>query len=454
MRAMALYQSGDAHAVTLVLQSSSSWSKQGADDAYRSLCDLQQFKALLGELAYLGEGDGSWHTIYIGTGDEDDVQAIASVVNRLPAGAYAFQQTLSLRAMVIWSLAQYRFDEYNTTPEMGLRVLVTHSSYLNDAVAQASAVFLARDLINRPANACGPQQLTQELANLAQHFNAEYKEWVGDELIEHHFPAVHAVGRAASQAPRLAQLTWGQQDHPRVTLVGKGVCFDSGGLDIKPASAMRLMKKDMGGAAIAIGLAQWLMAKKVPIRLHVLIPAVENAVASEAYRPGDVLTMRNGMTVEIEHTDAEGRLILADALVKAFEDNPDLVIDFATLTGAARVAVGTELSAFFTADDALAERVMQAGASCGDGMWRLPLFAGYDSLLRSQVADLSNATSSPYAGAITAALFLSYFVKKDRPWIHIDTMAWNVSTKPGRPEGGEAMSMSAMFHLIMHTFNS
>jgi leucyl aminopeptidase len=247
-------------------------------------------------------------------------------------------------------------------------------------------------------------------------------------------------------------LTWGNEQHPRITLVGKGVCFDSGGLDIKSASGMRLMKKDMGGAAHAIGLAQWIMASGLPIRLHLLVPAVENSVGPDAFRPGDILTMRNGLTVEIHNTDAEGRLILADALVKACEEQPELLIDFATLTGAARVSVGTELSALFTNKDQLAEQLMEASQHAADPIWRLPLFAAYEELLRSSCADLANATDHPYAGAITAALFLQRFIKPSIPWMHFDIMAWNLSSKPGKPEGGEAMGLHAVAYYLLKAY--
>jgi leucyl aminopeptidase len=267
---------------------------------------------------------------------------------------------------------------------------------------------------------------------------------VGDELLKAGFPAIHAVGRAAAQAPRLLSITWGNPKHPRVALVGKGVCFDSGGLDLKPSSAMRLMKKDMGGAAQALAAGKWLMMQQLPICLQILIPAVENAVGPDSFRPGDVLTMRNGLTVEVENTDAEGRLVLADALCLAAEQQPELLIDFATLTGAARVAVGTGLAAMFSNDDQLATDLTAAGLRMRDPLWRLPLFAPYEELLQSTVADLANATGAPYAGAITAALFLQRFVPKGLPWAHFDIMAWNLATTPGKPEGGEAMAVLAV----------
>lgn len=289
-------------------------------------------------------------------------------------------------------------------------------------------------------------------AELARQYQADFCEWVGDELLTANFPAIHVVGRASEFEPRLIQLTWGQADHPLIALVGKGVCFDSGGLDIKPALNMRLMKKDMGGAAHVLGLAQWIMANQLPVRLQVLIPAVENAVGSRSFRPGDVLTMRNGLTVEVDNTDAEGRLILADAMVKACEEKPELLIDFSTLTGAARVAVGTDIAALFTGNDELASTLSRLGEEICDPVWRFPLFSGYESMLDSTVADVINASPSPYAGAITAALFLKRFIHAATQWVHFDIMAWNLASKPGKPEGGEAMGVRTVARYLKEKY--
>ena len=413
---------------------------------------LKQFKANLGDVVIIGDEHGQVTDVYIGQGEGSDRDAILHAVLHLPQGTYQACQPLSIRASVAWSLAQYRFTRYKKR-DLTQRVLVVASERLPDILAETTSVFLTRDLINTPAQDMGPQALTEALKTVAEQHGALFEQWIGDELVKHGFPAIYAVGRAAHEAPRLSMLTWGQADHPRVTLVGKGVCFDSGGLDIKPSSGMRLMKKDMGGAAQVIGLAHWLMSHHLPIRLQVLVPAVENAIGSRAYRPGDVLTMRNGLTVEIDNTDAEGRLILADALVKAYEFKPDLVIDFATLTGAARVAVGTEISAFFSNDDALSQGIQQAASDMHDTVWRMPLFPGYASLNDSTIADLSNSSSSSYAGAITAALFLERFVDNTIPWAHFDIMAWNVTNKPGKPEGGEAMGMQAVAAYLIRRFH-
>ena len=408
----------------------------------------QQFVGDLGQMGIIHDATGICCKVCIGAGEQaTDADVLASVANRLPPGAYVVSQTLSLRALVVWSLAQYVFCRYKSNAVLP-RLLWVDEAQLPTVLAEAAAVFLVRDLINTPANDMGPSALADVMATLAKTHQAEFEQCVGDELLVENFPAVHAVGRAGHDAPRLLSLRWGERHHPRVTLVGKGVCFDSGGLDIKNSSGMRFMKKDMGGAAQVLGLAQWLMTHRVPIRLHVLIPAVENAIDAKAYRPGDVLKMRNDTTVEIHNTDAEGRLVLADALVMACEEHPELIIDFATLTGAARVAVGTELSALFTNDDTLARALSDMGDEVGDPIWRLPLHAGYTDLFASNIADMANASDSPYAGAITAALFLQHFVSQGISWAHFDIMAWNLGNKPGRPEGGEAMAMRAVGHYL------
>ena len=414
----------------------------------RNCLTTQQFKGAIGDVVMISGSDGLPCHVYIGSGDGQETLAIAAAVTRLPGGSYQAPHGLVKSTLLVWSLAQYSFDNYKSNPSLP-RILVVDELTLPAVLIESKAIFLVRDLINMPANDLGPQEMATIVANIATEHGAEFKQWVGDELVRDNFPAIHAVGRAAAAAPRLLSLTWGDEAHPRVTLVGKGVCFDSGGLDLKPSSGMRLMKKDMGGAAQVIGLAQLLMAYRLPIRLQVLIPAVENAIGSQAYRPGDVLTMRNGLNVEIDNTDAEGRLVLADALVKACEDNPELLIDFATLTGAARVAVGTEISAMFTNDDQLAQSLSVAAAKVNDPIWRMPLFAGYASMLDSTIADMTNSTSSGYAGAITAALFLQRFVNQPLSWVHFDVMAWNVGNKPGRPEGGEAMGMLAVGEYLM-----
>jgi leucyl aminopeptidase len=290
-----------------------------------------------------------------------------------------------------------------------------------------------------------PEHLAEAMLALGREFDASVKQIVGDELLTHHFPLIHAVGRASTHPPRLLDLRWGNPTHPKVTLLGKGVCFDSGGLDLKPSSAMRLMKKDMGGAATVLGLARLIMSAGLPVRLRVLVAAVENAVAGNAFRPGDVLRSRQGLTVEIHNTDAEGRLVLCDALAEAGAEQPEILLDFATLTGAARVALGTGVPALFCNDESMASELLAAAAREQDPCWRLPLHAPYREMLDSKIADIANASDSSYAGAITAALFLREFVPAGIPWAHFDSMAWNLKTQPGRPEGGEAMGLRAVF---------
>jgi leucyl aminopeptidase len=320
------------------------------------------------------------------------------------------------------------------------------------AITQARGVIFGRDLINTPANLLGPAALGDSAIGLADAFGAETSMIVGEDLLDtnNSFPMIHTVGAAADDAPRLFDMRWngGPEDAPRVTLVGKGVCFDSGGLNIKPGNAMALMKKDMGGAAAVLGLALMIMEAKLPVRLRVLVPCVENAIASQAFRPSDVLTSRKGLTVEIGNTDAEGRLVLGDALALGDEEAPDLMIDMATLTGAARVALGPDLPPFFTDDDTLADEIMAASEEQDDPVWRLPLWDRYDSTIVGKVGDISNTGSMPFAGAITAALFLRRFVEKAKSWIHIDIYGWTPSTRPGRPEGGEAQAIRALFNLV------
>jgi leucyl aminopeptidase len=447
------YQTSSKHSVPIILLSNSEYNDQleSLSAQERNLMISQQFKARLGEVIVVPDSIGTIAKVYIGSGEESDGKAIAYGVNRLPEGSYSIASSLSQLAKVNWSLAQYRFDRYKQS-DVSARILTISSQDMVDVLIDARAVFYIRDLINTPASDLGPEDLSQALSDLASENKAEFEQFIGDDLLKNNYPAIHAVGRAAKDEPRLLSLTWGDISNPLVSIIGKGVSFDSGGLDIKPANAMRIMKKDMGGAAIAMGLAQWIMSKGLAIRLQVLIPAVENSISADSFRPGDVLTMRNGLTVEVDNTDAEGRLVLADALVRSCEGNPELIIDFATLTGAARAAVGTDISAMFTDDEILAKDINEAAIAVKDPVCRLPLFSGYNSLLESSVADLVNSSSSPYAGAITAALFLQRFVDKNIPWAHFDIMAWNVGSKPGKPEGGEAMAMQALAYYLARKY--
>ena len=382
---------------------------------------------------------------------------LAKLAESLPEGAYKLAEGEPGVAAFGWLLAQHRFDAYRSKkdqPERGPRILVTgEAARIAEFVELAEATALVRDLVNTPAGDLGPAELEAAARAEAKRAGAKLHITAGDGL-RSGYPLIEAVGRAATpeRAPRLIELEWGDPKDPRVAIVGKGVCFDSGGLDLKPASGMRIMKKDMGGAAHALALARLIMALKLPVHLHLLIPAVENAVSGAAYRPGDIIKSRKGLFVEIDNTDAEGRLILADALDKAVEDKPDLIVDFATLTGAARVALGPDLPATFTNRDELAAELESAARDIDDPLWRMPLWEPYDELYKSDVADFANASSSPMAGCITAALFLKRFVPDDIAWTHLDTWAWRDPGKPGRPKGGDALGLRAVFEVLRRRY--
>jgi leucyl aminopeptidase len=383
---------------------------------------------------------------------------LAKLPETLPAGEYRLAQGDPGKAALGWLLAQHRFDDYRKAkePEPGPRVLATAEAPRIDATVRlAEATALVRDLVDTPAGDLGPAELEQAIRDQVSRVDAEVRVTAGDALSEG-YPLIAAVGAAASRerAPRLVEAEWGHPNHPRVAIVGKGVCFDSGGLDIKPASGMRLMKKDMGGAAHALALFSLAATERLPVRLHLLIPAVENAVSAAALRPGDIVKSRQGLQVEIDNTDAEGRLILADALAKAVEDKPELIIDFATLTGAARIALGPELPALFANRADLLEEIEAAAKEVEDPLWRMPLWDGYDEMLKSDIADIANATGSQMAGCITAALFLRRFVPKDVAWTHLDTFAWRDKAKPGRPKGGDALGLRAGFELLSRRYPS
>jgi len=370
------------------------------------------------------------------------------LASQLPNGVYRFANEPhdTRLAALSMALGLYAFTRYRKAPTRSVKLDVPQSLDRTELEHVVEGVTLARDLINTPANDMGPAQLEQAARKLAARHAAAVSAIVGDELLEKNFPLIHAVGRAAASAPRLIDMSWGEADHPRVTLIGKGVCFDTGGLDIKPDSSMLNMKKDMGGAATALALAHMVMARGLKLRLRVLIPAVENAIAGSSFRPRDVYVSRKGITIEIGNTDAEGRLILADALALADEDKPALIADFATLTGAARVALGPDVPAFFTGDDGLAAELMNSAVSENDPVWRLPLWRPYESMLESKVADINNVGGSQ-GGAITAALFMRRFVAA-QSWLHFDLFAWTPSAKPARPEGGECQVARALYALL------
>ena len=421
-----------------------------------------RFTAKPGSICMIPGANGGLERVLIGQGDGADIWAWAALPAQLPETDYRLDgvplanpstDPFDPDAVALgWTLGTYRFDRYRAY-EGGFARLVWPAGSDHAAVERAAnATFLVRDLINTPAADMGPEELADAAASVAARHGARCSVIVGDDLLARNYPAVHAVGRASTREPRLIDVVWGDASHPKVTLVGKGVCFDSGGLNIKPSGGMKLMKKDMGGAANMLGLAHMIMSAELPVRLRVLIPAVENSVSGNAMRPLDVVPTREGLTVEIGNTDAEGRVILADALSEAASEEPDLLIDFATLTGAARVALGTEVPALFTNDDALADSLQAHGQAENDPLWRLPLWQPYRRHVESKVADLTNAPDTAFGGAITAALFLSAFVGSVASWAHVDLMAWNSEPRPGRPKGGEAMGMRAVYAHISNKF--
>ena len=416
----------------------------------RSFAAATGFAPKAGRVALLPGEDGRLALILFGLGEAEAAARDRFLAGKLPGGTYRFEPADGLdtaEAALAWLLGSYRFERYRKPGEPRPRLVAPEGADAGALERIAAAVHAGRDLVNTPANDLGPAEIEAAIRALGERFGATVAVTAGDALRDG-FPLVHAVGAASPRAPRLIDLTWGAEDAPRVTLVGKGVVFDTGGLDIKPASNMLLMKKDMGGAAAALAAAEMIMGDGLPIRLRLIVPSVENAIAGNAFRPGDVIRSRAGLTVEIGNTDAEGRLILADALALADADEPDLLIDFATLTGAARVALGPDLPAFFTEDEGLATAVAGAGSSVNDPVWRLPLHAPYAGLLESKVADLNNAPGGPFAGAITAALFLRRFAPRTRAHVHFDLFGWNPTTKPGRPEGGEVQTARLAHALV------
>lgn len=424
--------------------------------AARAWLTANAFRARAGTVCPLPGANGELSGYAVGVAAAGDIWSLGALPLTLPEGNYRLQANWRAEALHLatlgWALGGYQFSRYRKPERAAARL---HSDAdMNAVAAEARAVYLVRDLVNTGAEDLMPAQLAEVAADLAERFGADFEQTIGDELLTHGYPAIHAVGRASANAPRLLDLGWGDLDAPRVTLVGKGVCFDSGGLNIKPANGMRLMKKDMGGAAHALGLAHLIMESRLPVRLRVLVPAVENAISGNAYRPGDVIATRKGLTVEVDNTDAEGRIVLCDALAEAVAGKPDVLLDFATLTGAARVALGPDLPALFCNDDTLAEGLRAASVECRDPLWRLPLHDAYRDMLDSRVADLVNSASSPFAGAITAALFLQRFVPDEVPWAHLDLMAWNTRARAGRPEGGEAVGLRAVHAWLRTRFGA
>ena len=398
--------------------------------------------------ALLPAADGSVQAVWAGVHDAAHPFALAALPKALPVGRYRLADggagVTAEAAALSWELGSYCFDLYTPAARAPAVLMLPASAGASRGLLLAAAIASTRDLVNTPAEHMGPAELAEAVRLVARQHGARFKQTVGDDLLKAGFPAIHAVGRAAARAPRLIELNWGAPRHPLVTLVGKGVCFDSGGLNIKGADGMRQMKKDMGGAANALGLAQMIMALQLPIRLQLLIPAVENAIAGNAFRPGDVFKTRKGLHIEIGNTDAEGRVILCDALAYGAEGKPALMIDMATLTGAARVALGAQLPALFCRDTALARQLVDSGMALHDPLWHMPLWNGYHGLIQSDIADIVNTGKTGLAGAVTAALFLQDFVPADQAWMHIDLFAWNNESRPGRPVGGEAQTLRTL----------
>ena len=416
------------------------------------------FKGKAGQMLLVPAVDGAIAGVLFGVEAADakhtDALLAGKLATLLPAGTYALAEGFAdpRLATIAFERAAYSFTRFRKASGPQPRLETPPGVDAGEVALISGAIAFGRDLINRPANDLGPDALEAAVHEIAEAHGTDCTVVRGDDLLAKNLPMIHAVGRAAAEAPRLVEFSWGPADAPRVTLVGKGVCFDTGGLDIKPSSAMLLMKKDMGGAATALSLAMMIMGAVLPVRLRVLVPIVENAIASNAFRPGDILRSHKGLTVEVGNTDAEGRLILADALSLADEDEPELMFDFATLTGAARVALGPDLPAFFTDDDDLATAISRHGRAANDPSWRMPLWSPYDAMLKSKCADINNVSNGPFAGSITAALFLRRFVTRTRGWAHFDLYNWNPSTKPGRPEGGEIQIAHALFDLLRHRF--
>jgi leucyl aminopeptidase len=433
------------------------WLRAQPERTRRAL-GAQGFNGKGYQLAIVPGDKADWSAV-LGVANVDELSpwCLAKAAESLPAGRYRVEGRGPGAAALGWLLGQYRFERYKKAEgEAGPRVLLTSEpARIDEMLRLAEAVELVRDLVNVPAGDLGPAELEAAVREVAAECEAEVSVTAGAALDEG-YPMIAAVGRAATpeRSPRLVELEWGDRRHPRIAIVGKGVCFDSGGLDIKPSSGMRLMKKDMGGAAHALGLARLIMRSRLPVRLHLLIPAVENAVSGAAFRPGDVLRSRKGLTIEIGNTDAEGRLILGDALARAAEAEPELILDFATLTGAARVALGPDLPALFANDDALAQSLLAGGGEVDDPLWRMPLWEPYEEMLASDIADLGNAADGPMAGAVTAALFLQKFVPEALPWAHLDTYAWRGSAKPGRPKGGDAFGLRAAWAALSDRYGA
>ena len=448
----------DAVPITPVTAEDLGNATQRLGEAERRWVQSIGFTGEAGSVALVPSPAGGLQRVLVGIKADEPIWALGGLPDTLPAAAYILDQQPSpeaaTRMALGWALGAYAFGRYKKRRREPAALVWPANADRAEVELLARALYLARDLINTPAEDMGPAELAAAAETLAGAAGARFSVIAGDALLDHDYPMIHAVGRASARAPRLIDLAWGDPKAPKLTLVGKGVCFDSGGLDLKTSSGMRMMKKDMGGAATMIGLAGAIMEAGLAVRLRLLVPAVENFVSANSFRPLDVIRTRKGITVEIGNTDAEGRLILSDALTEADREKPALLIDAATLTGAARVALGTELPALFTRDDGLAELLIAAGRAESDPLWRLPLWRPYRNLIDSKVADISSTGESPFAGAITAALYLAEFVSERTQWAHIDSWAWNAATRPGRPEGGEGLALRALYAAVKRRFGA
>ncbi len=444
-------------AIPVIFATRTTWEAVSADlpTQGRQFARANGFNAKPGACLPLPSAGGEIAQVLFGLDDEKakfrDPFRPGQLPALLPPGLYRFANIAPNEAhlsTLAFALGSYRFSRYRKSDPLEVMLVPPNEVDIADIARMAEAAALARDLINTPSNDMGPEELARAAQILADRFEAHFACVTGEDLVRQNFPLIHAVGQASSRAPRLIDFTWGDPSHPKVTLVGKGVCFDTGGLDLKPSGSMLLMKKDMGGAANVLALAQMVMDARLKVRLRVLIPAVENAVGGNAFRPLDIFTSRKGLSVEVGNTDAEGRLVLADALALADEEKPDLLIDLGTLTGAARVALGPDLPPFYTDDDDLAGALWASAKKENDPLWRMPLWSPYDSWLDSKVAQLNNAPSGGFAGSITCALFLKRFVEEAKSWLHVDIYGWTPSAKPARPEGGECQAARAIYRLL------
>lgn len=447
----------NAPAIPIHALRTSEWSHwiERHSETLRRLAAAHDFQAQSGRILLVHATDGAIERVLFGVGDKANVSVMGALAQHLPAGdyriAFAPREFNATATAIAWGLGAYAFDRYKKRKRPAPLLTPPDGADMAEAARVVEASWLARDLVNTPTNDMGPDALQAAAETVANENGADIEIIAGDALLAQNYPLIHAVGRAAAQAPRLVHLSWGDPNAPRVALVGKGVTFDTGGLDIKPSAGMRMMKKDMGGAAHALALGQLIMQSKLNVRLDVFLAIVENAISADAFRPGDVIPSRKGLTVEIDNTDAEGRLILADALARACEDKPALLLDFATLTGAARTALGPDIPPFYTGDDALAADYAAAALETADPLWRMPLWDAYEGDMDSPIADLKNTGDGAMAGSIYGALFLRRFVTVPA-WVHFDIFAWAPKEKPSRPQGAEAQALRASFRIVKDRF--